>query len=107
MLTYNVSKAALNNLTQTVAIGYAKNGIRANAILPGLMDTPMIYEVEAYVEMFGGKEQFVASRNAMCPTGKMGDAWDIANAAVFLASDRARYINGVILPVDGGLNLAK
>ncbi len=107
MLTYNVSKAALNNLTQTVAIGYASRGIRANAILPGLMDTPMIYDVDEYVEMFGGKEKFVASRHAMCPTGKMGDAWDVANAAVFLASDRAKYINGVILPVDGGLNLAK
>jgi len=107
MLTYNVSKAALNNLTQTVAIGYASKGIRANAILPGLMDTPMIYDVEEYVEMFGGKEKFVASRHAMCPTGKMGDAWDVANAAVFLASDKAKYINGVILPVDGGLNLAK
>jgi len=107
MLTYNVSKAALNNLTQTVAIGYASKGIRANAILPGLMDTPMIYDVEEYVEMFGGREKFVASRHAMCPTGKMGDAWDVANAAVFLASDKAKYINGVILPVDGGLNLAK
>jgi NAD(P)-dependent dehydrogenase (short-subunit alcohol dehydrogenase family) len=107
MLTYNVSKAALNNLTQTVAIGYASRGIRANAILPGLMDTPMIYDVEEYVEMFGGKEKFVASRHAMCPTKKMGDAWDVANAAVFLASDRAKYINGVLLPVDGGLNLAQ
>lgn len=107
MLTYNVSKAALNNLTQTVAIGYAKEGIRANAILPGLINTPMIYQDERYIDMFGGKEKFVASRDAMCPTGKMGDAWDIANAAVFLASDRAKYINGVILPVDGGLNLAK
>lgn len=107
MLTYNVSKAALNNLTQTVAIGYASKGIRANAILPGLMNTPMIYESKEYVEMFGGIDKFTASRDAMCPTGKMGDAWDVANAAVFLASERARYINGVILPVDAGLNLAK
>ncbi len=107
MLTYNVSKAALNNLTQTVAIGYAGKGIRANAILPGLMNTPMIYESKEYVDMFGGMDKFAASRDAMCPTGKMGDAWDVANAAVFLASERARYINGVILPVDGGLNLAK
>jgi len=107
MLTYNVSKAALNNLTQTVAIGYADKGIRANAILPGLINTPMIFENEEYVEMFGGREKFVATRDAMCPTGKMGTAWDVADAAVFLASDKARYINGVILPVDGGLNLAK
>jgi len=107
MLTYNVSKAALNNLTQTVGIGYAGKGIRANAILPGLINTPMIYEDEDYMALYGGREKFVAARDAMCPTGKMGDAWDIANAAVFLASDRARYINGVILPVDGGLNLAK
>jgi len=107
MLTYNVSKAALNNLTQTVAIGYAGRGIRANAILPGLMNTPMIFQDERYFELYGGRDKFVASRDAMCPTGKMGDAWDVANAAVFLASDRAKYINGVILPVDGGLNLAK
>ena len=107
MLTYNVSKAALNNLTQTVAIGYADKGIRVNAILPGLMNTPMIYDNEEYVGMFGGREKFVAARDAMCPRGKMGDAWDVANAAVFLASDRARNINGDMLPVDGGLNLAK
>jgi NAD(P)-dependent dehydrogenase (short-subunit alcohol dehydrogenase family) len=83
---------------KAAAVAYAREG---------LINTPMIYEDEEYMALYGGREKFVAVRDAMCPTGKMGDAWDIANAAVFLASDRARYINGVILPVDGGLNLAK
>jgi NAD(P)-dependent dehydrogenase (short-subunit alcohol dehydrogenase family) len=104
LMAYNVTKAGLNHLTRTLAIGYAKQGIRANAILPGLMNTPMIYQVNDLMEQFGSAEEMVRARDADSPTGKMGDAWNVAHAAVFLASDEAKYINGVLLPVDGGLS---
>lgn len=104
LVGYNVTKAGLNHFTRTIAVGYADKGIRANAILPGLMNTPMLRDVPGLVEQFGGEEEMVRARDAVSPTGKMGDAWDIANAAVFLASDEANYINGVMLPVDGGMH---
>ena len=98
---YAASKAAVNQLTQSIALQYAAKGIRANAILPGLMNTPMI--VEPFRQLYGSVEEMVRVRDAMCPMKKMGDAWDVAHAAVFLASDEAKYITGVLLPVDGGL----
>ncbi len=104
LIAYNVSKAGLNHLTSTLAVGYANKGIRANTILPGLMNTPMIFSVKEHVEQFENEEEMIRARDAQSPTGKMGVAWDIANAAVFLASDEANYINGVMLPVDGGLS---
>lgn len=104
LIGYNVTKAGLNHLTRTLAVGYAKQGIRANAILPGLMNTPMIYQVRELVEQFENEEAMIRARDAQTPTGKMGTAWDVAHAAVFLASDEAQYINGVMLPVDGGLS---
>lgn len=104
LIAYNVTKAGLNHLTRTLAVGYANRGIRANAILPGLMNTPMIYQVKELMAQFESEEEMVLARDAQSPTGKMGDAWDVAHAAVFLASDEAKYINGIILPVDGGLS---
>ncbi len=104
LIGYNVTKAGLNHLTRTLAVGYASKGIRANAILPGLMNTPMIYQVKELMEKYESREEMARARDADSPTGKMGDAWDIAHAAVFLASDEAKYINGVLLPVDGGLS---
>lgn len=98
---YAASKAAVNQLTQTVAMQYADQGIRANAILPGLMNTPMI--VEPFKKLYGSVEEMIRERDAMCPMKKMGDAWDVAYASIFLASDEAKYITGVLLPVDGGL----
>lgn len=100
-IAYAASKAAVNQLTVSIAMQYADQGIRANAILPGLMNTPMI--VEPFTKLYGSAEEMVRARDAMCPMKKMGDAWDVANAAVFLASDEAKYITGVLLPVDGGL----
>jgi NAD(P)-dependent dehydrogenase (short-subunit alcohol dehydrogenase family) len=100
-VAYAASKGAVNQLTVSIALQYADKGIRANAILPGLMNTPMI--VEPFKKLYGSVEEMIRARDTMCPMKKMGDAWDVAHAAVFLASDEARYITGVLLPVDGGL----
>ncbi len=99
---YKVSKAGVNALTHTMATTNARYGIRANAIMPGLMDTPMAIEGIANARGIG-REQLRDERNRMVPLGKqMGTAWDTAYAALFLASDEAKFITGVVLPVDGG-----
>jgi NAD(P)-dependent dehydrogenase (short-subunit alcohol dehydrogenase family) len=101
-VSYKTSKAAINAMTQQIAIQNAKFGIRCNAILPGLLDTPMA--VDRRAEAWGRtRDEVVEERNAKVPLrGRMGTAWDVANAALFLASDEAQFITGVILPVDGG-----
>jgi NAD(P)-dependent dehydrogenase (short-subunit alcohol dehydrogenase family) len=71
----------------------AHDGIRANAVLPGVMDTPLIYREIAY--QHGDIEGMLKTRHAASPMGRMGDAWDIAYASQFLASDEAKYITGV------------
>jgi NAD(P)-dependent dehydrogenase (short-subunit alcohol dehydrogenase family) len=78
--------------------------IRANAILPGVMNTPLIHKQIA--GQFATTEEMLRVRNAASPMGHMGDAWDVAYAAVFLASDEAKYITGACLPVDGGKSCA-
>lgn len=98
--SYYATKAAVNQATVAIAMQYARQGIRANCIMPGLIDTPMIYKQIS--GQYASVEEMVAARDALVPTGKMGTAWDIANAAVFLASDEAKFITGVCLPVDGG-----
>ncbi|MGQ3675370.1 SDR family NAD(P)-dependent oxidoreductase [Xanthobacter sp. TB0139] len=100
---YSASKAAVLALTQNIALQYAGQGIRANCVLPGLMHTPMINAPLA--DSYGGDvDEMIAKRDRISPTGKMGNAWDTAYAALFLASDEARYINGADLVVDGGLS---
>jgi NAD(P)-dependent dehydrogenase (short-subunit alcohol dehydrogenase family) len=99
---YYAAKAAVNNFTMGLALQYAKDGIRVNAIMPGLMNTPLIFQQIS--GQYADADAMVAARDAACPTGKMGTAWDIAKAALFLASDDAAYITGVSLPVDGGLS---
>ncbi len=101
-ISYYASKAAVINFTRGVAIQHANQGIRANVILPGIMDTPHIYQ--EITRHYGSVEEMTAARNALSPTGKQGTGWDVAWAAVFLASDEAQYVNGVVLPVDGGLH---
>ncbi len=105
-VTYKTSKGAVNTFTQHVAGENARFGIRANAILPGLIDTPMAIERRAQ-ESGRPREDIRAERDALVPMGFMGEAWDVANAAVFLASDEAKYVTGVLLPVDGGLVLKR
>jgi NAD(P)-dependent dehydrogenase (short-subunit alcohol dehydrogenase family) len=102
MLAYKVSKAGVNALTQQIAMGNARYGIRCNAILPGLMNTPMA--IDAWVQSTGiSRDEMVKMRDNQVPLGrKQGSAWDVAHAALFLASDEAQFITGVLLPVDGG-----
>ena len=102
MLAYKTSKAGVNALTHSIAMGNAKYGIRANVIMPGLIKTPMA--IEGISEARGiPKEDLIRERDARVPLlGGMGEAQDVANAALFLASDEAKFVTGVVLPVDGG-----
>ncbi|MFX1574834.1 MAG: SDR family NAD(P)-dependent oxidoreductase [Promethearchaeota archaeon] len=101
-VAYKISKSGVNSLTHQLAMKYAKNGIRVNAIMLGLMNTPMA--IEGISKARGmNKEDLIKMRDNMVPLkGGMGDAWDTAYAALFLASDEAKFITSVILPVDGG-----
>lgn len=102
MLAYCTSKAGVNTLTRSVAMQYAHQGIRANVIMPGLINTPMA--IEGISERLGmDKAELIRMRDAAVPMNYMGEAWDVAYAALFLASDESKYITGVALPVDGGL----
>lgn len=104
---YQISKAGVNTLTQHLAMGVARHGIRVNAILPGLMNTPMAIEGISAARGID-REQLIAERDAAVPLGhKMGTAWDVAHAALFLASDEAQFITGVLLPVDGGQSVRR
>ncbi len=102
IVAYKASKAGVNAYTQSLAVGNAKYGIRANVIMPGLMNTPMA--IEGISQATGiAREELIRQRDAQVPLGrKMGTAWDVAYAALFLASDEARFITGAVLPVDGG-----
>jgi NAD(P)-dependent dehydrogenase (short-subunit alcohol dehydrogenase family) len=104
-VAYEISKAAVNRLTTSIAQANARHHIRCNAVLPGLMDTPMA--VAGIARASGQDEEAVRQmRNARVPLGaKMGTAWDTAHAALFLASDEAKFITGVLLPVDGGMSV--
>ena len=101
LTAYKLSKAGVNALTQNLAVTNAKHGIRANAILPGFIDTPMANDAAARAQ--GVDRSVVADlRASMVPLGRQGTAWDVANAALFLASDEAAFITGILLLVDGG-----
>ena len=102
-ISYSASKAAILQFTQSLAVQYAEKNIRANTILPGMMNTPMIVEPLKDVYADGDVEKMIQMRNEQCPMKKMGDAWDVAYAALFLASDEAKYVTGAQLVVDGGL----
>ena len=101
IIAYEVSKAGVNKLTTSVAALNARHNIRCNAVLPGLIDTPMA--IQGWAGMTGEAQAALrAKRDARVPMGKMGTAWDVAHAALWLASDDARFVTGALLPVDGG-----
>ncbi len=104
-VAYAASKAALMQMTQTTAVIYAARGVRLNSVVPGLVFTPLVKRLaDKYAG--GDFEGFVAHRHQQVPMGRMGDAWDVANAVLFLASDESRYITGQQLVVDGGITAA-
>lgn len=101
-VAYAAAKAALAQFTRATAVMYAPHGVRLNCIVPGLMFTPLVQRLaDKYAN--GDFDGFVAHRHRQVPMGHMGDAWDVAHAALFLASDESRYITAQELVVDGGL----
>lgn len=106
-LAYSTSKGGVLPFTRSIAVQYAPYGVRANAILPGIIDTPMmaVSTGQAYSAKLGAADpaELRRRREAQVPLGRLGEAWDVAYAALFLASDEAKYITGAELTVDGGL----
>jgi NAD(P)-dependent dehydrogenase (short-subunit alcohol dehydrogenase family) len=102
LTAYKLSKIGMNMLGQQLALSNAKYGIRVNTLMPGLMDTPMAIEGHATARSIS-KAELRAERDKRVPLkAKMGTAWDVAYAALFLHSDESAFITGVVLPVDGG-----
>ena len=105
-VAYSAAKYGVIAMSKSIAIENARAGVRCNTVVPGLMHTPL---VEArLVRQLGSNsaEQLIAKRNAQVPMGRMGDAWDVAHAVLFLASDEARHVTGTEMVVDGGLSAA-
>ena len=102
MFAYTVSKAGLNALTRCIAVDYADKGIRANVVMPGIIETPLFSNAFPGEDM----EDKIKERCTRVPMNKLGDAWDVAYASLFLVSDESSYITGQCLSVDGGI-LAK
>ena len=106
-VSYAASKAAMNQMTRATAVEFAARKVRVNAILPGLMKTPMVEHSAGLAASYakGDVEAMWRARDAQVPMGHMGEAWDVANAALFLASDESKYVTGIELVVDGGITL--
>jgi NAD(P)-dependent dehydrogenase (short-subunit alcohol dehydrogenase family) len=102
-VAYSATKAAIVQLSQSVAISYANKGIRANTVVPGLIHTPLVEHRLAGAIAGGDAAALIAARNAATPMGRMGTAWDVAHAVLFLVSDEAQYITATEIVVDGGL----
>jgi NAD(P)-dependent dehydrogenase (short-subunit alcohol dehydrogenase family) len=101
LTAYKVSKAGVNALVHALASTNARHNVRVNAILPGLIDTPMA--VDAMARTLGRpREEIAEARASRVPMKRQGTAWDVANAALYLNSDEAGFVTGVLLPVDGG-----
>jgi NAD(P)-dependent dehydrogenase (short-subunit alcohol dehydrogenase family) len=103
LAAYAASKAGLQQFSRVCAVRYAPHGVRVNTVIPGLMNTPLVAERLAKSQSGGDAAALIAKRNARTPTGKMGDAWDVAWAVVYLASDEAKFVTGAELVVDGAL----
>lgn len=104
-IAYSASKAAIGGMMRTVAAEYADKGIRCNTVIAGLIDTPLIRASLTQAYAGGDIEEMIRIRDRQSPTGKMGTAWDVAYASLFLASDEASYVNGAELVVDGGFTV--
>jgi NAD(P)-dependent dehydrogenase (short-subunit alcohol dehydrogenase family) len=104
---YAASKAGVIAFSRSTAIAYVRKGIRVNAVVPGVMHTPLVEHRLVQQMGVNDAQALVAARHASVPMGRMGEAWDVANAVLFLASDEARYITATQLVVDGGLTAAR
>ena len=104
-IAYSASKAAIGGMMRTVTADYADKGIRCNTVIAGLIDTPLIRASLTQAYAGGDVDEMIRIRDRQSPTGKMGTAWDVAYACLFLASDEARYVNGAELVVDGGFSV--
>ena len=102
-ISYSTTKAAIIQFTKVVALEYAARNIRCNCILPGFINTPLVRASLTKAYAGADFDQIVAARDAQIPMGKMGEAWDVAHAAVYLASDEAKFVTGAELVVDGGM----
>ena len=104
---YAAAKAGLVAFGRSTAIAYVRKGVRVNTVIPGAMHTPLVEH--RLVKQLGAADaaDLIASRHASVPIGRMGDAWDVANAVLFLASDEARFVTATQLVVDGGMTAAR
>ena len=100
---YAATKAGVVQLSRAIGVSYAKERIRCNTVVPGLMHTPLVEVRLAGQQAGGDAAALIAKRNAQVPMGHMGDAWDVAYAALYLASDEAKYVTATEIVVDGGL----
>lgn len=101
-IAYATSKSAINQLTQQVGVLHAKQGVRCNAVMPGLIDTPRVRK--RLHEVHGEQiDHLQEERASQVPMGRLGDAWDVAYAVLYLASDEAKYVTATTLLVDGGM----
>jgi len=103
-IAYAAAKAGVIKMSQVTAVKYASKHVRVNTVVPGLMHTPLVEHRLVRERDAGSAARLIAARDAQVPMGHMGDAWDVAHAALFLASDEARYVTGTELIVDGGLS---
>ena len=104
-VAYAATKAGVIQLSRVVAVQYAPKGIRINCVVPGQLHTPMVETRLAKQRAGGDVEALLRQRQARIPLGFMGDGRDTANAALFLASDEARFITGTEIVVDGGMTV--
>jgi NAD(P)-dependent dehydrogenase (short-subunit alcohol dehydrogenase family) len=106
-VAYATAKAGIGAFSRSTAIAYVKKGIRVNTVVVGVMDTPLV--TERLVKQLGAADahELIAKRHASIPLGHMGDAWDVAHAVLYLASDEARYVTATQLVVDGGVTAAR
>jgi len=103
-IAYAAAKAGVIKMSQVTAVKYAPRRVRVNTVVPGLMDTPLVKHRLVRERNAEDAAALIAARDRQVPMGHMGDAWDVAHAALFLASDEAKYVTGTELIVDGGLS---